>query len=269
MASHSRRTKNILYVDDWDAHHKVVLRFPVNRDGTVGKSEVFADMTQELPGEEALDGMKVDRERQSLCDGAGRRANLFARGAAARHHRCTPPVHNLAWGGEDGRTLYLCATDRLYRISLLQRRNPAMNAPDSRPRCAARNCRHRARVAGDQRHRRLCVELGELDEYPPLSRPVVRLAAPARGARGHGVEARCHGALRRRARSRSLPMNSPTAPSRREALPSRVLPARGSHSGLDAGSSATPAWNSASGCGTAKTPPMCNSRASAAARSCG
>jgi len=29
------------------------------------------------------------------------------------------PVHNIAWGGEDGRTLYLCASDRLYRINLL------------------------------------------------------------------------------------------------------------------------------------------------------
>src|SRR5260370_41209413 len=28
-------------------------------------------------------------------------------------------VHNIAWGGEDGRTLYLCASDRLYRINLL------------------------------------------------------------------------------------------------------------------------------------------------------
>ena len=29
-------------------------------------------------------------------------------------------VHNMAWGGEDGRTLFLCAHDRLYRIDLLQ-----------------------------------------------------------------------------------------------------------------------------------------------------
>jgi hypothetical protein len=28
-------------------------------------------------------------------------------------------VHNLAWGGPDGRTLYLCASDRLYRIDVL------------------------------------------------------------------------------------------------------------------------------------------------------
>jgi gluconolactonase len=27
-------------------------------------------------------------------------------------------VHNMAWGDEDGRTLYLCARDRLYRMRL-------------------------------------------------------------------------------------------------------------------------------------------------------
>jgi len=29
-------------------------------------------------------------------------------------------VHNFAWGGKDGRTLYLCARSALYRIELLQ-----------------------------------------------------------------------------------------------------------------------------------------------------
>ncbi len=108
-----------LYVDDWDAHHKVVLRFPVHRDGTVGKSEVFADMTQELPGDEALDGMKVDREGNlyvTAPDGVriySPQARLLGTITAPRS------VHNIAWGGEDGRTLYLCASDRLYRINLL------------------------------------------------------------------------------------------------------------------------------------------------------
>jgi gluconolactonase len=54
-----------LYVDNWDPQHKVVLRFPVKRDGTLGKSEVFADLTQEIPGEEALDGLKV--ECRAIC----------------------------------------------------------------------------------------------------------------------------------------------------------------------------------------------------------
>jgi hypothetical protein len=28
-------------------------------------------------------------------------------------------VHNFAWGGADGKTLYLCARSNLYRIPLL------------------------------------------------------------------------------------------------------------------------------------------------------
>jgi hypothetical protein len=29
------------------------------------------------------------------------------------------PAHNFAWGGEDGRTLYLCARSALYRVQLM------------------------------------------------------------------------------------------------------------------------------------------------------
>jgi gluconolactonase len=107
------------YVDDWDEHRKVVLRFPVRSDGSLGKSQVFIDMTAELPGPDALDGMKVDREgnlfitapdgvRVYSPDGRHLGTIVVPRG-----------VHNLAWGGEDGRTLYMCATDRLYRMNLL------------------------------------------------------------------------------------------------------------------------------------------------------
>ena len=109
-----------LYVDDWDARHKVVLRFPVNRDGTVGKSEVFADMTPELPGEEALDGMKVDRQGNLYVTAPDGVRIYSPEGSLLGTIVAPRTVHNLAWGGDDGRTLYLCATDRLYRISLLQ-----------------------------------------------------------------------------------------------------------------------------------------------------
>jgi len=111
--------EKFLYVDNWDSQRKVVLRFPVLRDGSLGKSEVFADMTTELPGEEALDGMKVDVQGNvyvSAPDGV----RIYA--SNGKHlGTITAPrqVHNFAWGGVDGRTLYLCARDRLYRIELL------------------------------------------------------------------------------------------------------------------------------------------------------
>jgi gluconolactonase len=109
-----------LYVGDWDPQRKVVLRFPVNRDGSVGHSEVFTDMSEELPGEAALDGLKVDMVG-NLYVAAPDGVRIYSAGGKHLGTIVAPrTVHNMAWGGEDGRTLYLCAHDRLYRIDLLQ-----------------------------------------------------------------------------------------------------------------------------------------------------
>jgi gluconolactonase len=108
-----------LYVDNWDALRKVVLRFPVKSDGTLGRSEVFADMTQELPGDEALDGMKVDLEGNLYVTAPDGVRIYSPRGHLLGTITAPRSVHNIAWGGDDGRTLYLCASDRLYRINLL------------------------------------------------------------------------------------------------------------------------------------------------------
>jgi gluconolactonase len=108
-----------LYVGNWDPAAKVVLRFPVKRDGTLGESSVFADLTQEVPGEEALDGIKIDKLGNlylSAPDG------LRIYSSAGKHLGTViapRPIHNFAWGADDGRTLYLTARDRLYRIALL------------------------------------------------------------------------------------------------------------------------------------------------------
>ena len=111
--------EDFFYVDNWSPHRKVILRFPVRRDGTVGKSEVFVDMTAELPGDDALDGMKIDMQG-NLYVTAPDGVRIYS--PAGKHlGTITVPrvVHNLAWGGADGRTLYLCASDRLYRIDVL------------------------------------------------------------------------------------------------------------------------------------------------------
>jgi gluconolactonase len=108
-----------LYVGNWDPARKVVLRFPVKRDGTLGASSVFADLTQEVPGEEALDGIKIDK-LGNLYLSAPDGLRIYS---SAGQHLGTViaprPIHNFAWGGDDGRTLYLTARDRLYRIALL------------------------------------------------------------------------------------------------------------------------------------------------------
>jgi gluconolactonase len=111
--------EQFLYVDNWDPARKVVLRFPVRANGELGKSEIFADMTTELPGDEALDGLKVDTQGNVYVAAPDGVRIYSAAGAHLGTITAPRPVHNFAWGGADGRTLYLCARDRLYRIDLM------------------------------------------------------------------------------------------------------------------------------------------------------
>jgi gluconolactonase len=107
-----------LYVSNWDPARKVILRFPVLADGRLGESSVFADMTAELPGEEALDGVKVDSAGNVYATAPDGLRVYAADGRHLGTITAPRPIHNLAWG-DDGHTLYLCARDRLYRITLL------------------------------------------------------------------------------------------------------------------------------------------------------
>ena len=110
--------ERFLYVSNWDPEAKVVLRYPVRADGTLGKSTVFADMTREVPGDEALDGLKVDA-LGNVWVAAPDGLRVYA--ASGRHLgtiQAPRPIHNFAWGGRAGRTLYMTARDRLYRMPL-------------------------------------------------------------------------------------------------------------------------------------------------------
>lgn len=111
--------EKFLYVDNWDPARKVVLRYPVRRDGLLGPATVFADMTAELPGEEALDGLKVDTAG-NLYVSAPDGVRIY--NPAGKHLgtvRGPRPAHNFAWGDDDGRALYLTARSGLYRLPLL------------------------------------------------------------------------------------------------------------------------------------------------------
>ncbi|HEU4531198.1 MAG TPA: SMP-30/gluconolactonase/LRE family protein [Steroidobacteraceae bacterium] len=111
--------ERFLYVGNWDPQAKVVLRHPVRADGSLGAAETFIDLTRAIPGEEALDGLKVDRRGNLYLSAPG---GIWIFAGDGRHLgtiRAPKPVHNFAWGGDDGRTLYLTARDTLYRIPLL------------------------------------------------------------------------------------------------------------------------------------------------------
>jgi gluconolactonase len=116
--------EKFLYVDDWDEKKKVVMRYPVNADDTLGDGEVFYDMTS-VPGEIALDGLKVDQRGNVYVSGPG---GVWILSPQAKHLgtiRAPELPANFAWGDDDGQTLYMTARTSLYRIRL--------NEPGIRP----------------------------------------------------------------------------------------------------------------------------------------
>ncbi len=104
-----------LYVDNWDLKKKTIIRYEVQPDGTLLNGKVFFDATDEV-GENAWDGMKVDQLGNLYLSGPG---GLWIVSPAGKHLGTIigpEHPHNMAWGDEDGKTLYMCAQTGLYRI---------------------------------------------------------------------------------------------------------------------------------------------------------
>jgi gluconolactonase len=106
-----------LYVTNWDPSRKVVMRYEVVPDGSLANGRVFFDMTS-APGEEALDGMKVDRAGNLFVSGPGGVWVISAEGRHLGTIRAPELPANMAWGDADGRTLYFTARTGVYRLRL-------------------------------------------------------------------------------------------------------------------------------------------------------
>jgi gluconolactonase len=106
-----------LYVGNWDEKKKVVMRYEVNNDGTLTNGKLFFDMTS-AKGEDALDGIKVDQAGNLYVSGPGGLWVLSAEGKHLGTIVAPKHIHNMAWGDDDGKTLYLCARSGLYRMRL-------------------------------------------------------------------------------------------------------------------------------------------------------
>ncbi len=106
-----------LYVGNWDEKKKVVMRYEVNADGTLKNGKIFFDMTS-APGEDALDGIKVDQKGNLYVSGPGGLWIISTDGKHLGTVIAPKHIHNMAWGDEDGKTLYLCARSGLYRMRL-------------------------------------------------------------------------------------------------------------------------------------------------------
>ena len=95
------------------------MRYEVDADGSAARTaSVFHDMT-DAPGEDAIDGIKVDQDGQRLrlrprwrLDALARRAS----GSACSSCRRTRTTSRSAM--TDGRTLYVTALTSVYRIRL-------------------------------------------------------------------------------------------------------------------------------------------------------
>jgi gluconolactonase len=98
-----------LYVGDWDPDHKAVMRY----DLATGHGELFCDLTGE-PGEDAIDGIKVDPDGNLFVCGPGGIWVLSPDGERLGLIVLPEDPHNLAWGGDGA--LYITASTSIYRL---------------------------------------------------------------------------------------------------------------------------------------------------------
>ena len=105
-----------LYVAQSDPDAALWKAFPVEQDGTLGKSRIFADVTAsvgKLPG--LPDGMKVDRHGNLFATGPGG-VSIYSPGGKRLGRLSTGErTANCGWGN-DGTVLYICADQYICRI---------------------------------------------------------------------------------------------------------------------------------------------------------
>src|SRR3954452_14019886 len=94
------------------------MRYEIDAAGDpLGAGEVLHDMTA-APGDDAIDGIKVDEAGNLYVCGPGGVWLLSPDGEHLGTLVLPEAPHNLAWGDEDGRTLYITALTSVYRIRL-------------------------------------------------------------------------------------------------------------------------------------------------------
>lgn len=106
-----------LYVNDSSRAH--IRAFTVAGDGTVGGGAVFFGGIGSGRLEEGLaDGMKCDAQGNVYVTGPGGIWVISPRAELLGRIDVPEIVGNLNWGGDDWRTLFICASTSLYRIGL-------------------------------------------------------------------------------------------------------------------------------------------------------
>jgi gluconolactonase len=104
-----------LYVGNWDPDAKVVVRYALSADGDVLDRSILFDMT-DAPGEDAIDGIKVDVAGNLYVCGPGGIWVISPEGKRLDLIELPEAPHNLAFGGADSRDLYVTALTSVYRL---------------------------------------------------------------------------------------------------------------------------------------------------------
>lgn len=101
-----------LYVDDTIRRHIRV--FEIEDDWTLSGGDVLLEIKGEEEGKP--DGMKLDAQGNIFCTGPGGIWICAPDGVVLGRISIPEKTSNLAWGGEDFRTLYITASSSLYKI---------------------------------------------------------------------------------------------------------------------------------------------------------
>lgn len=107
-----------LYVTNWDTrdihHTKTLWRYEVKGDGALTGGKVLFDWNF-TEGDEALDGMKVDKKGNLFVSAPGGVWVLSPEGKLLGKIVTPERPANMAWG-DDGKSLYMTAHSSLYKI---------------------------------------------------------------------------------------------------------------------------------------------------------
>jgi gluconolactonase len=109
--------EKFLYVNNWNDKKKVILRYDVKPDCMLTNGMLFFDMTN-APGSDALDGLKVDQKGNVYSTGPGGLWIISPEGKQLGLIKGPEDPHNMAWGDDDGKTLYITALTGIYRIRM-------------------------------------------------------------------------------------------------------------------------------------------------------
>lgn len=105
--------ESVLYIGD--SEDKIIRRFPVESDGSLGEGELFVDMSDD-DRRGAPDGMKVDEQGRLWTTGTGGVWVVEPDGTRLGVFETEEHAANLTFGGPDFSTLYLTAQTSVYSV---------------------------------------------------------------------------------------------------------------------------------------------------------